>query len=118
MLLAMAVIDLLVYFGFSLAFAYPGILFLLNAVSAVVIAAGLLGGYRPAWHLGALLAATMMVLFVLVRITGLPDFQLDDRIVLLGFLPLGPLSLAAEGLFLGLYVSWLAGGPGQKPRVR
>ncbi|HEX3630467.1 MAG TPA: hypothetical protein VHW91_08355 [Candidatus Dormibacteraeota bacterium] len=107
LLLAIAAIDLLVYFGFALTFAYPGILFVLNATAAAVIAAGLLRGYRVAWHAGALLAASTAVAFVLVRTTGLPGFRLSDWIVTVGLLPLGPLSLVAEALFFGLYVSWL-----------
>lgn len=62
LLLAMAAIDLLVNFGFSLAFAYPGVLFMLNAGAAVVIAAVLVRGYAVAWHAGALLAASTAVL--------------------------------------------------------
>lgn len=107
LLLAMAAIDLLVYFAFALTFAYSGVLFLLNAAAAVVIAAVLVRGYAVAWHAGALLAASTVVLFVLVRTTGLPGFQLSDWIVTVGILPLGPLSLVVEVLFCGLYASWL-----------
>ena len=118
LLLAMAAIDLLVYFGFGLAFAYPGILFLLNAAAAAAIAGGLLRGYQSAWHLAAGLAATTAVLFVVVRTIGLPGFQLNDWVVMLGFVPLGPLSLLVETLILGLYVSWLAIRPRQRPQIR
>ena len=107
LLLAMAAIDLLVYFGFALTFAYPGILFLLNAAAAAVIAAGLVRSYPAAWHAGALLGATTAVVFVLVRTTGLPNFRLTDWVVTAGLLPLGPLSLVVDVLVCGLYVSWL-----------
>ena len=118
LLLAMAVIDLLVYFGFGLPFAYPGILFLLNAAAAAVIGAWLLTGTPAAWHLGAGLAAATVVLFVVVRTIGLPGFQLSDWVVMLGFLPLGPLSLVVEVLFVGLYISWLGGQARQRRRIR
>ena len=118
LLLAMAAIDLLVYFGFGLTFAYPGILFLLNAAAAAVLAGSLMRGYQVAWDVAAGLAASTAVLFVIVRTVGLPNFQLSDWVVMLGFLPLGPLSLVMEALFLGLYVFWLAGQPRPRSRIR
>ena len=59
--------------------------------------------FRPAWHLSALFAAGTIVLFVLVRTVGLPAFHLTSWTSMVGFLPLGPLSLIAEGLLLALY---------------
>ena len=103
LLLAMAAIDLLVYVGEGLAFEYPGVLFLLDAAAAVVIAAGFICAPRLAWHLGALLTATTIALFVVVHTIGLPAFQLGDWLEVVAFLPLGPLSLAVEAAFLVTY---------------
>jgi hypothetical protein len=62
----------------GLAFAYPGILFLLNAGGAAVLAVSLLRGYQAAWDVAAGLAASTAALFVAVRTVGLPNFQLSD----------------------------------------
>jgi hypothetical protein len=105
LLLAMALIHLLVYVGFSLTPAYPGGLFLLNCVATLLLAIGIVRGLEPAWHLGAVLAAASIVLFVLIRTVGLPAFRLHDWIVFVGPLPLGPISLAVEVIFLGLYAA-------------
>jgi hypothetical protein len=56
-----------------------------------------------AWHLGALLAASTIALFVVVHTVGLPAFQLSDWLEVVAQLPLGPLSLAVEGAFLAIY---------------
>lgn len=105
LLAVMGVIDLLVYFGFSLPPSYPGILFILNAIAALALSVGLLLGMQVAWHLAALLAAVTIVLFVVVRTVGLPGFYLQNWVVLLGPLPLGPLSLLVEAGFVALYVT-------------
>ena len=102
-LLVIAVLHVLVYVGFSLTPGYPGILFLLNVAASVVLAVGVFLRFRPAWHLSALFAAGTIVLFVLVRTVGLPAFHLTSWTSMVGFLPLGPLSLIAEGLLLALY---------------
>jgi hypothetical protein len=103
LLLATALIDLLLYFGLSIPFGYPGVLFLLNAAAGIGLAAMLVAGVRVAWDLGAAFTAATIVLFVLSRTTGLPGLQLSDWLVFLGFLPLGPLSLVVEGLFVVVY---------------
>jgi hypothetical protein len=105
LLFVMALIDLLVYVGFSLSPMYPGALFLLNCAAATFLSVGILLGLGPAWHLGAVLTVATIVLFVLVRTLGLPAFRLDDWMVFLGPLPLGPISLVVEVIFLGLYVN-------------
>ena len=104
LLLATGLVDLVLYFGKSIPFGYPGILFLLNAAAAIVLAVALLFGLRMAWHLGALLTAVTIISFILARTTGLPGLQLSDWLVMLGFIPLGPVSLVAEGLFVAVYL--------------
>ena len=103
LLAAMAAIHLLVYFGFQLTFGYPGALFVINAVAAVLIGAGVLGGLRPAWHLAALFAAGTIAAFFVVHTVGLPGFYLPDWVEMVGPLPLGPLSLAVEAALLLTY---------------
>jgi hypothetical protein len=104
LLLAQAAIHVLVYVGFALTPAYPGFLFLLNAAASVVLAAGVLRGFRLAWHGSAALAAATAVLFIVVRTVGLPAFHLSDWVAMVGVLPLGPLSLLGDALLLALYV--------------
>lgn len=103
-LLVIAAIHVLVYFGFALTPGYPGFLFLLNAASSVVLAGALLAGVQLAWPASALLAALTIVFFVIVHTVGLPAFQLTDWLSMVGFLPLGPLSLIAEALLIALYL--------------
>ena len=103
LLLVLAVIHILVYVGFSLTPAYPGFLFLLNVAASVALAVGVLVGFRPAWHASALFAAGTIALFVIVRTVGLPAFHLTNWVSMVGFLPLGPLSLVADGLLIALY---------------
>jgi hypothetical protein len=103
LLVITGLIDLLVYFGVGLSFDYPGFLFLLNALFAIVFAAGVLARITAAWHLGAALSVVTALLFVLARTTGLPGIHFSDWVVMLGFLPLGPLSLIAELAFLPFY---------------
>lgn len=103
LLVAIAAIHVGVNVGFGLGFGYPGALFLLNAAGAIVLAAGILGGIRAAWHLGAVLAAASIVVYIVVHTTGLPGFYLEDWTAMVGILPLGPLSLVVEPLFLITY---------------
>lgn len=111
LLLANGLIEVLVYVGFGIPFGYPGILFLLNAAASALLAAAVLAGRRVASHLGALLCAATILGFVLARTTGLPGLQFSDWVVMLAFLPLGPLSLLVEGLYLGLYAGTLPRRP-------
>jgi hypothetical protein len=110
LLAAMAVIDVLVVAAFVPVTTYPGILFLLNAAFAVVLAAGVLRGLRPAWQLGILLTGVTIVAFVAVRTVGLFGLLLNDWLVLLGPLPLGPLSLVVEAAFIVLSAMVVARG--------
>lgn len=104
----MAAVDVVVLVAFAPIAVYPGGLFLLNAVAALALSAAVVGGSPLAWHLGALLAGATVVLFVAVRTVGLPGFRLYDWLVLVGPLPLGPLSLVVEGAFLVLWLtSWV-----------
>jgi hypothetical protein len=83
---------------------HPGFLFLLNAGAAIACAAGVLARLTLAWVLGALLCNVTVLLFILSRTTGLPGIHyLKDWLVMVGHLPLGPLSLIAE-----LSFAWIA----------
>lgn len=62
----------------------------------IVLAGGILRGSRLTWHGAALLAALTFISFIAVRTVGLPNFYLTDWVVMVGVLPLGPLSLAAD----------------------
>lgn len=103
-LLVIAAIHILVYVSFALTPGYPGFLFLLNALASVVLAVAVLANIRLAWLASALLAALTIVFFVIVHTVGLPAFQLSDWLTMVGFLPLGPLSLVAEALLIALYL--------------
>lgn len=103
-LLVIAAIHVLVYIAYALTPGYPGFLFLLNALGSVVLAAALLANIRLAWLASAVLAALTIVFFVIVHTVGLPAFQLSDWLTMVGFLPLGPLSLIAEALLIALYL--------------
>lgn len=69
---------------------YVGVLFVLNAVGALVAAIGMLRGSRSAWTLGVLVAAGAFLAFVLSRTTGLPGYHETE------WEPLGILSLIVE----------------------
>ena len=74
--------------------AYVGVLFIANAVGAVLVAVGLLrGGPRWAWQLGLVVAGGAFVAFILSRTTGLPSFKEDE------WEGLGIASLIVEGGF-------------------
>lgn len=103
-LLVIAAIHVLVYVSYALTPGYPGFLFLLNAAASVLLAIAVLANIRLAWPAGAVLAATTIVFFVIVHTVGLPAFQLSDWLTMVGFLPLGPLSLLAEALLIALYI--------------
>ncbi|MBO0701902.1 MAG: hypothetical protein J2P38_03150 [Candidatus Dormibacteraeota bacterium] len=109
LLVVIAVIHVAVYVGFQLTVGYPGGLFLLNAAAAIVLAAGIVGGLRLAWHLGALFAAGTIVAFIVVHTIGLPGFYLESWIESVGGVPLGPLSLVVEVAFLVTYALSFAG---------
>lgn len=113
LLVVIAAIHVAVYVGFGLTFGYPGALFLLNAAAAIILAAGILGGLRLAWHLGALLAAGTIVVFIVVHTIGLPAFYLEDWIEMVGIAPLGPLSLVVEAAFLVTYAASFGGQRGR-----
>ena len=79
--------------------AYVGILFIANAVGAVVAAIGIWRGSRAAWVLGILVAAGAFVAFILSRTTGLPGGFKESE-----WEPLGIASLIVEGCMLALFV--------------
>jgi hypothetical protein len=69
---------------------YIGVLFVLNAIGALIAAIGMVRGSRSAWTLGLLVAAGAFVSFVLSRTTGLPGYHETE------WEPLGILSLILE----------------------
>ncbi len=87
--------------------AYKGILFSLNALGAVVAAAGLYRGARNwGWGLGLLVAGGAFVMYLVSRTAGLPGLPPDDWTE-----PLGLLSLVVEGTFTAMAIYVLARQP-------
>jgi hypothetical protein len=103
LLLLLEAIHITVYLAFALTPSYPGGLFLLNVASAVVLAFGVFRGIRTAWHAGAAVALLTFLAFVATRTVGLPEFHLTDWAVVVGIVPLGPLSFADELLIVIAY---------------
>jgi hypothetical protein len=83
-----------------------GGLFVADSAAAIVLAVAVLRGRRGAWALSALLAAATAATYVLSRSVGLPGYRDDSWVEPLGGVPMGPLSLAVEGLvvFVALIV--------------
>ena len=78
---------------------YIGVLFILTGVGCAVDAPWLwFRGGRPAWLLGAAIAAATFAAFVLSRTVGLPGFKESSWEIS------GIVSLAVEGLLLALFV--------------
>ena len=73
---------------------YVGVLFVLNAIGALIgVVALLRGAPRWAWLLGIAVAGGAFVAFILSRTTGLPSFKESE------WEPLGIASLAIEAGF-------------------
>lgn len=86
---------------------YIGILFVLNAIGALVAAIGIQRQQRWGWTLGALMAAGAFVAYVVSRTVGLPGFHetgLEEMIE-----PAGVLSLAVEAAFMAVWYSVVSG---------
>ena len=80
---------------------YLGLLFLANFAGAIVAAVGIYrGSWSWGWGLGALIAASAFVGYVLSRTAGLPGFYEDEFLE-----PMGLLSLVVEALFMLLYIA-------------
>ena len=77
--------------------AYKGILFVANALGAIVAAIWILRRSRGGWWLGLAVAAGAMVAYILSRTVGLPGLPAEPDAWLE---PAGVASLVAEGLFV------------------
>ena len=92
---------------------YIGVLFVLNAIGALIAAIGIVRGSRSAWTLGVVVAAGAFVSFVLSRTTGLPSYHETE------WEPLGILSLILEAGYLFVAARALAApARTQRPRTR
>lgn len=80
--------------------AYKGLLFLASAAGALLAAVGIWRGLRAGWLLGAAVAGSTALAYVISRTVGLPGLGVDSAV----FEPLGVLSVVAETLFLVLAV--------------
>lgn len=81
--------------------AYKGWLFYLNGAGALAAAVGILRQSRWGWNLGFAIAACSIAGYVVSRTLGLPLIPAEPDAWLE---PLGVASLAAEGLFVILFV--------------
>jgi hypothetical protein len=79
---------------------YKGLLFLANAVGAVVVAAGLWKSQGWAWMLGLILAVATAGGYVLSRTLGLPGLPIDPDV----FEPLGVAAVVCEVAFAVLAI--------------
>ncbi len=82
---------------------YKGILFVLNALGALVAAYGIWRGERWGWMLGAIVAGGAFVMYVISRIFGLPGLPPDTWAE-----PIGIVSLIAEAGFVITAINVLA----------
>ncbi|MBV9300602.1 MAG: hypothetical protein JOY53_00675 [Acidobacteriaceae bacterium] len=78
---------------------YKGLLFMAIVLGAAVASIGIYQGRRWGWSLGALIAGSAFLGYVISRTIGLPGLPVDEWLE-----PLGILSLLVESLFLGLYL--------------
>jgi uncharacterized membrane protein YfcA len=81
--------------------SYTGLLYLANFVGALAAAVGIYRGKRWGWVLGWLVAGGAFAGYVISRTVGLPGLPVETE----WLEPLGVLSLVAEGLFIGLYLT-------------
>lgn len=82
---------------------YIGILFLLYAAAAFVLAAGMLFSGSRVWALASLMAGAAIALYVLARTTDLPSYVEDDWIDAIGSFPMGLITVATEAMLILLY---------------
>jgi hypothetical protein len=90
---------------------YIGVLFVLNAIGALVAAIGIARDRRSGWLLGMLVAAGAFVAFVLSRTTGLPSYHEAE------WEPLGLVSLIFEAAYVLVAARALA-APATTARTR
>ncbi len=81
--------------------AYKGWLFCANGIGCLAAAMGIYKGRRWGWNLGLGIAVVSMIAYCLSRTVGLPYIPAEPDAWLE---PLGVASLAAEGLFIGVFV--------------
>jgi Na+/proline symporter len=86
--------------------AYVGVLFILNAVGALVVAIGIWRGSRAAWALGVLVAAGAFAGYILARTTGLPGGFKETE-----WTPLGIASLVIEAAYCLVAARALSAAP-------
>jgi hypothetical protein len=93
---------------------YIGVLFVLNAVGALVAAIGIVRGARSAWILGAVVAIGAFAAFILSRTTGLPSYHETE------WEPLGIVSLGLEAAYAIVCARALAtpATAARRPRTR
>lgn len=82
---------------------YKGILFVLNALGALVAAYGIWRGERWGWALGVVIAGGAFVMYVISRTVGLPQLPVDDWGE-----PIGITSLIVEAAFVVIAARALA----------
>lgn len=82
---------------------YKGILFVLNALGAIVAAYGIWRGERWGWALGIVVAGGAFVMYVISRTVGLPQLPVDDWGE-----PIGVTSLIVEAAFVVIAARMLA----------
>ncbi len=88
-----------------------GVLFVLNALGALVAAYGIWRSERWGWWLGALVAGGAFVLYTISRSSGMPGFHATEWAK-----PTGLLSLLLEALFI-IWTLWAARESATGPRA-
>jgi hypothetical protein len=84
---------------------YIGVLFILNAVGALIPALGIVRGSRSGWLLGAVVAIGAFAAFVLSRTTGPPSYKETE------WETLGVISLILEAAYVVVAARALAARP-------
>jgi uncharacterized membrane protein len=107
LLVAMAVIHAVEVPHYLHRHPVMGGLFVANVCAGIALGAAVLSGRRLVWVLTALVAAATAVGFILSRSTGLPGYRDHSWTEYYGGVPLGPLSLAVEGILTLLAVAVL-----------
>jgi hypothetical protein len=92
---------------------YVGILFIANAVGALVTAIGIWRGSRAAWMLGVLVAGGAFVGYILSHTTGLPGNFKESE-----WEPLGIISLVIEAAYCIVAARALSVVPARRARTR
>jgi hypothetical protein len=95
MILATGVIHAIEIPDHFKAATYLGVLFILNAIGAVVAAVGIfMDEFSWGWSLGLIIAGGAFVMFLISRTIGLPSFNPDE------WGALGIASLVVEGIYV------------------